>query len=183
MKPRKPSSQDPQGHLYRVELRQLIDLQHPLAKLAAVVDWTRFDETFSPLYDPGNGRPAIPTRLMVGLHYLKHLYQLSDEDVVAQWVENPYWQHLCGSKYFEHEAPIHPTSMTKWRAKIAAAGAESLLAETIAAGLQLKIVKPQSLQRVVVDTTVQPKAVAYPTDAKLYDDMRRRLGGWRGEKD
>ena len=112
---------------------------------------------------------------MVGLHYLKHLYQLSDEDVVAQWVENPYWQHLCGSKYFEHEAPIHPTSMTKWRAKIAAAGAESLLAETIAAGLQLKIVKPQSLQRVVVDTTVQPKAVAYPTDAKLYDDMRRRL--------
>ena len=175
MKPRKPSSQDPQGHLYRVELKQLIDLQHPLAKLAALVDWTRFDETFSPLYDPGNGRPAIPTRLMVGLHYLKHLYQLSDEDVVGQWVENPYWQHLCGSKYFEHEPPIHPTSMTKWRAKIAAAGAEPLLAETIAAGLQLKIVKPQSLQRVVVDTTVQPKAVAYPTDAKLYDDMRRRL--------
>ena len=59
MKPRKPSSQDPQGHLYRVELRQLIDLQHPLAKLAALVDWRRFDETFSPLYDPGNGRPAI----------------------------------------------------------------------------------------------------------------------------
>jgi IS5 family transposase len=175
MKPRQPSSQDPQGHLYRVELRQLIDLGHPLAKLAAVVEWTRFDETFSPLYDPGNGRPAIPTRLMVGLHYLKHLYQLSDEDVVAQWVENPYWQHLCGSKYFEHEPPMHPTSMTKWRGKIAAAGAEPLLAETIAAGLQLKIVKPQSLQRVVVDTTVQPKAVAYPTDAKLYDDMRRRL--------
>jgi IS5 family transposase len=82
---------------------------------------------------------------------------------------------LCGSKYFEHELPIHPTSMTKWRAKIAAAGAEPLLAETIAAGLQLKAVKPQSLQRVVVDTTVQPKAVAYPTDSKLYDDMRRRL--------
>jgi IS5 family transposase len=82
---------------------------------------------------------------------------------------------LCGSKYFEHELPIHPTSMTKWRGKIAAAGAEPLLAETVAAGLLLKAVKPQSLQRVVVDTTVQPTAVAYPTDAKLYDDMRRRL--------
>lgn len=175
MKPNKPSSQNPQGHLYRSELKQLIDLDHPLAKLAAVVDWRRFEQAFSPLYDPGQGRPAIPTRLMVGLHYLKHLYQLSDEEVVAQWVENPYWQYLCGSKYFEHELPIHPTSMTKWRAKIAAAGAEPLLAETVAAGLQLKIVRPQSLQRVVVDTTVQPKAVAYPTDAKLYDDMRRRL--------
>jgi len=175
MKPRKPSSHDPQGHLYRIELRLLIDREHALAKLAALVDWARFDEAFSPLYDPGNGRPAIATRLMVGLHYLKHLYQLSDEDVVAQWVENPYWQHLCGSKYFEHELPIHPSSMTKWRGKIAAAGAEPLLAETIAAGLLLKAVKPQSLQRVVVDTTVQPKAVAYPTDAKLYNDMRRRL--------
>jgi IS5 family transposase len=175
MKPRKPSSEDPQGHLYRTELSQLIDLAHPLAKLAALVDWSRFDEVFTPLYDPGQGRPAIPTRLMVGLHYLKHVFRLSDEEVVARWVENPYWQHLCGSKYFEHELPIHPTSMTKWRDKIAAAGAEPLLAATIAAGLQLKIVQPQSLQRVVVDTTVQPRAVAYPTDAKLYDDMRRKL--------
>jgi hypothetical protein len=94
---------------------------------------------------------------MVGSHYLKHLYQLSDEDVEAQCVENRYWQHLCDSQYFEHELPIRPTSMTKWRANIAAADAGRLLAETIAAGLQLKIVKPQSLQRMVVDTTVQPK--------------------------
>ncbi len=56
MKPRKPSSEDPQGHLYRIELSQLIDLEHPLAKLAAVVDWSRFDEAFAPLYDPGQGR-------------------------------------------------------------------------------------------------------------------------------
>src|ERR1051326_3462762 len=100
--------------------------------------------------------------LMVGLHYLKHLYQLSDEDVVEQWVENPYWQYLCGSKYFEHELPIHATSMTRWRKKIAAAGAEQMLAETIAAGLEVKVIRPQSLQRVVVDTTVQERAVAYP---------------------
>jgi IS5 family transposase len=139
------------------------------------VEWGRFDEAFTPLYDPGNGRPAIATRLMVGLHYLKHLYQLSDEDVVEGWVENPYWQYLCGSKYFEQELPIHPTSMTRWRKKIEAAGAERMLAETIASGLLVKLVKPQSLQRVVVDTTVQERAVAYPTDAKLYDDMRRKL--------
>jgi IS5 family transposase len=144
-------------------------------KLAGVVDWTKFDAAFEPLFDEQTRRPAIPTRVMVGLHYLKHLQGWSDEEVVEQWVENPYWQYLCGSKYFEHRLPIHPTSMTKWRKKIAAAGAEKLLQETLAAGLQLKALKAADLQRVVVDTTVQERAVAFPTDAKLYDDMRRKL--------
>ena len=175
MRPQKPSCKEPQGELYRTELVNLINLEHPLARLGRTVKWERFDEAFTPLYDPGNGRPAIATRLMVGLHYLKHLYQLSDEDVVEQWVENPYWQYLCGSKHFEHELPIHATSMTRWRKKIEAAGAEQMLAETIAAGLDVKVIRPQNLQRVVVDTTVQDRAVAYPTDAKLYDDMRRKL--------
>lgn len=175
MKPRRPSSEEPQGELFRVELTQLIDLSRPLARLAGAVDWPQFDAAFAPLYDEGNGRPGIPTRLMVGLHYLKHVFKLSDEEVVSQWVENPYWQYLCGSKYFEHDLPIDPSSMTRWRKKIAAAGAEKLLLETLAAGLLLRVIRPQQLQRVVVDTTVQEKAVAYPTDAKLYDDMRRKL--------
>lgn len=38
------------------------------------------------------GRLGIPIRLMVGLHYLKHAFDESDETVVARWVENPYWQ-------------------------------------------------------------------------------------------
>ena len=175
MKPRQPSSQEPQNELFRVELIHLIDLDHPLVKLARVVDWSKFDAAFEPLFDDQTGRPAMATRLMVGLHYLKHLHGLSDEDVVEQWVENPYWQYLCGSKYFEHRLPIHPTSMTRWRKKIAAAGAEKLLEETLAAGLQLKLLQPADLQRVIVDTTVQERAVAFPTDAKLYDDMRRKL--------
>jgi IS5 family transposase len=175
MKPRKPSSQEPQKELFRVELIHLIDLNHPLVKLAEAVEWGKFDAAFEPLFDEQTGRPAIPTRLMVGLHYLKHLHGLSDEEVVDQWMENPYWQYLCGSKYFEHRLPIHPTSMTRWRKKIAAAGAEKLLQETLAAGLQLRVLQPADLQRVVVDTTVQERAVAFPTDAKLYDDMRRQL--------
>lgn len=175
MKPRKPLFKDPQNELFRVELKHLLDLSHPLVRLTGVVDWAKFDAAFEPLFDDQTGRPAMATRLMVGLHYLKHLQGLSDEDVVEQWVENPYWQHLCGSKYFEHRLPIHPTSMTRWRKKIAAAGAEKLLEETLVAGLQLKVLQPADLQRVVVDTTVQERAVAFPTDAKLYDDMRRTL--------
>lgn len=125
-----PPSTSCRKEMFRVELTQLINLNHPLAKLARMVEWAKFDEALEVLFDERSRRPAVATRLMVGLHYLKHLYQLSDEDVVEQWVENPYWQYLCGSQYFEHEFPIHPTSMTRWRKKVAASGAEQLVAET-----------------------------------------------------
>lgn len=105
------------------------------------------------------------SRLMVGLSYLKHVYDLSDEQVVARWVENPYWQWFCGDEYFQHEAPIDPSLLTRWRQRIGAQGMEKLLAETLRAGLESGALKPSSLERVSVDTTVQPKAIAHPTDA------------------
>jgi IS5 family transposase len=119
--------------------------------------------------------PGIPTRLMVALHYLKYTLDLSDEQVVRGWVENPYWQYLSGEKFFQHELPIDPSSMTRWRQRIGEAGAEELLKETIQAGLRLKLIKPAQLKRVNVDTTVQEKNLRFPTDARLYDRARERL--------
>ncbi len=49
---------------------------------------------------------------MVGLHYLKHAFNESDESVVARWVENPYWQYCCGEEFFRHKLPIDPSQMT-----------------------------------------------------------------------
>jgi transposase, IS5 family len=121
----------------------------------------------------GQGRPAKPTRLMVGLHFLEHALDLSDEAVVAQWVENPYWQLFCGEEYFQHEFPIDPSSMTRWRKRVESAGLEKLLAETISAGLKTRVLKQTSLNRLNVDTTVQEKAITFSTDAKLY----HRLSG------
>jgi IS5 family transposase len=112
---------------------------------------------------------------MVALHYLKYTHNLSDTDVVQAWVENPYYQHFSGMKYFEHKMPIHPSSMSRWRKRIGDAGAEQLLQETIEAGLKLKAVKSFMLKRINVDTTVQEKEVRLPTDARLYDRARQRL--------
>jgi transposase, IS5 family len=78
---------------------------------------------------------------MVSLHYLKYTHNLSDDDVVAGWVENPYWQFLSGMQWFEHKMPIHPSSMSRWRKRVGDAGAEQLLKQTIEAGLKLKAVK------------------------------------------
>jgi len=112
---------------------------------------------------------------MVDLHYLKFAYDLSDDEVVNGWVENPYWQYFSGMKWFEHELPMNPSSMTRWRKRIGVAGAEELLKETIKAGLKLKAVKKTQLKRVNVDTTVQEKDIRFPTDARLYDRARERL--------
>ena len=166
---------DAQGELYSVRLDFLCNETQALVRLSRVIDWSQFDQAFGRLYSAGQGRPAKPTRLMVGLHYLKHAHGLSDEEVVAQWVENPYWQLFCGEEYFRHELPIDPSLMTKWRNRLKSEGLETLLSETVSAGLKTKVLKRTSLNRLNVDTTVQEKAVSFPTDAKLYHRLRLKL--------
>src|SRR5436305_914724 len=100
-----PSTEVDQGDLFRSRLDQMLDRDHSLFKLADAIDWSVFDKEFSSCYCAGNGRPALPIRLMVGLHYLKYLFNVSDETVVATWVENPYWQYFCGESYFSHRLP------------------------------------------------------------------------------
>lgn len=174
MKPKKPAD-CPQNDLFRMELKNLIDQRHELARLAMAIDWDGLADEFGALYVDRKGRPGIPTRLMAGLLYLKATFKLSDEDVVRRWVENPYWQFFCGETYFRHELPIHPTSLTRFRKRIGEAGCEHLLSQTIEAGLKTKTVEERDLDSVVVDTTVMEKAIAHPTDGRLYDTSRRRL--------
>jgi IS5 family transposase len=161
--------------MFKVELSGLVDPDHGLVKLSGQVNWERLEAAFGQTYCPDNGRPGCSTRLMVALQYLKFTHDLSDEAVVAIWVENPYWQYFSGMKFFEYCPPIDPSSMSNWRKRIGEAGAEELLRETIEAGLKLKAIKPTQLQRVNVDTTVQEKHVRFPTDARLYDRARARL--------
>ncbi len=175
MKPKKPPQLNRQHDLFRSELLNMINPGHPLVTLSKAVDWKRLDEVFGETYCSDNGRPAISTRLMVALHYLKYTYDLSDEEVVQGWLENPYWQYLSGMKFFQHKIPINPSSMTRWRNRIGEAGGEELLKETIGAGLRVKAIKTSQLKRINVDTTVQEKDIRFPTDARLYDRARQRL--------
>lgn len=170
-----PKPKSPQMELFKTLLTRIINIKHPLYILAVKIQWSEFDKAFGPLYCEGKGRPGNPTRLMVGLHYLKHTYNLSDEEVVLQWLENPYWQYFCGNEYFEHDFPIDASSMTRWRKRVEEAGMETLLGETINAGLDIGVIKKSSMNNVNVDTTVQEKAITFPTDAKLYHRMREKL--------
>ena len=153
--------------MFRPELTKIVDPGHGLVKIAKMANWDRMDEVLGQTYCPDNGRPGASTRLMVSLHYLKFSYNLSDDDVVSGWVENPYWQYLSGMQFFEHDPPIDSSSMTRWRKRIGEAGAEKLLKEAIATGLKIKAVKPHQLKRVNVDTTIQEKDIRFPTDVRL----------------
>jgi IS5 family transposase len=173
MKWRKPSQADPPAGA--TPLRELLNREHPLFRLAGAINWQVFEDEFGQLYAEGVGRPALPTRLLVGLHYLKHLYHVSDEVVLASWVENPYWQYFCGEEYFRHELPCVPTSLVKWRQRVGAQGIEQLLKQSLDTAQRAQLLKSSELQRVIVDTTVQEKAIAFPTDARLYHKARRAL--------
>ena len=127
MQPKREPEQ-PQRELFQIDLEQLIDQSHPLVRPGLYIDWLSFEQTLGDTYHPSQGAPGISTRLMVALHYLKYQLDLSDEDVVAAWVENPYWQHFSGMRYFQHRMPIDPSSMTRWRKRLGDAGAEQMLA-------------------------------------------------------
>jgi transposase, IS5 family len=161
----------PEEDLFRMKLVNLLDLRHALCRLADTIRWQTLVDEFGVLY-ADQGRPGVPIRLMAGLHYLKHAFDLSDEDTVKGWVENPYWQYFCGEEYFQHQLPIDPSQMTRFRTRLGPAGCEKLLQMTIDAGVVTKAVVATSFHTVTVDTTVQEKAVAHPTDARLYQKGR-----------
>jgi IS5 family transposase len=170
-----PKKLNAQGRIFETPLAQIINMTHPLVILASRIDWDSLDKIFGKLYVPQQGRPGLPTRLMAGLHYLKYAFNHSDESAVAEFTENPYWQYFCGMEYFVHNLPLNPSSMTRWRKRAGKNDSEALLKETIQTALRMNAMKPAEVERVNVDTTVQEKAVAYPTDARNYNKGRKLL--------
>ena len=174
MRPRERRESGEQD-LFRARLDQIIDMEHALVRLARTIDWGFLETTFGAVYEDGAGRPPLPTRLMAGLAILKHTYNLSDEVVCELWLENPYYQYFCGEEFFRHRLPFDRSSMTHWRNRMGAERLQALLQESLAAATRSGAIKPADLACAVVDTTVQPKNVTFPTDAKLVNRAREKL--------
>ena len=174
MRPRERRESGEQD-LFRSRLDQVINMDHALVKLARTIDWTFLQEKFGVVYADGSGRPPLPTRLMAGLAILKHSYNLSDEMVCELWIENPYYQYFCGEEFFQHRLPLDRSSMTNWRHRMGEERLQALLQESLAVATRTGAMKPGDLARVIVDTTVQPKNITFPTDAKLLNRAREKL--------
>jgi IS5 family transposase len=163
---------DRQRDLLRPALDRIIDMGHPLVRLAEQIDWEFLDGRFASVCAAGPGQPPLPTRLVAGLFILKHMHGLSDEVLCARWVENPYFQYFCGEQSFCHRLPFDRSSLTRWRQRLGEAELQALLQESLRVAHATGALATKDLERVAVDTTVQPKAVAHPTDARL---MHRAL--------
>src|SRR6202167_5000563 len=164
-----------QNDLFRARLDQIVDMGDPLAKLAATIDWRFLEERFGTVYSDKPGQPPLPTRLMAGLSILKHVHNLSDDDLCARWVENPYYQLFCGEEFFQHKATFDRSSLTRWRQRMGEEKLVALIQESLSAAMRTGAARPADFSKVIVDTTVQPKAVAFPTDAKLMHRARALL--------
>jgi len=151
--------------LFRARLDQIINLKHELAQLAGKIDWDFIDGEIAPLYSD-KGRPGIETRFAIGLLLLKHIYGLSDEGVCDRWVYDPYFQHFTGEEFFQHEFPHERSDLSHWRKRLGDK-LELLLAESLRIAHDSGALRTKDLARVTVDTTVQPKNITFPTDAKL----------------
>jgi IS5 family transposase len=164
-----------QEDLYRARLESIIDLTHELVKMMRLVEWSGLESDLRPYYCADNGRPGEPIRLMAGLQLLKDMKGLSDEEVCEVWRENPYFQYFCGEEFFQHRLPVEPPSLSIFRKRISKEGMERLLQETITLGLKSGVVTARDLQKVNVDTTVQEKAIRFPTDTQLCHKAREEL--------
>ena len=164
-----------QSDLLRSRLDAIIDMSHPLVKLATTVDWSFLEQRFGAAYEDKPGRPPLPTRLMAGLAILKHSYDLSDEVLCERWVENPYYQFFCGEEFFQHRLVFDRSSLTRWRQRMGEEKLQALLQESLSVAARTEAIKPADLNRVIVDTTVQPKNVMFPTDARLLNRAREIL--------
>lgn len=186
---------------FRARLDSMIDLRHPLVLLAARLPWGSLEEALAPKFAhqarPAKavdvqglfgaetvefggglsraGRPRLSIRLMAALLYLKNSFNLSDEELVERWSENVYWQHFCGLTYFEPRLPCDATQIGRFRRAIGEDGLELLLKATIDTAVATKTIKPAELERVIVDSTVQEKAIAHPTDSRLMEIARHKV--------
>jgi len=132
-----------------------LDESEPLLKLASVIPWDDFEQAFKIHYS-GIGAPAKPIRMMVGLLLLKQLENLSDERIVIQWKQNPYYQVFCGQTSFSLSEPCHSTELVKFRKRIQWASFQNIFIPILVQMINLRqYVKKQRLvgwqvQKVVV---------------------------------
>lgn len=186
---------------FRARLADMIDHRHPLAVLSTRIPWTRLEATLSPTFARRDregrtltvndlfghslqiagsgisnaGRPRLSMRLMLSLLYLKHAFDLSDEEVVVRWSENVVWQFFSGMEYYEPRVPCDATQIGRFRTAIGEAGVEELLKATIDTAVEAKAIKPAEFERVIVDSTVQEKAIAHPVDSRLLEIARHKV--------
>lgn len=185
MKPRERRETGEQD-LFRARLDQIIDMSHELVKLAQAIDWRFLEGRFGEVYSEDPGMPPLPTRLMAGLAILKHTFNLSDEELCARWIENPYFQYLCGEAFFCHILPFDRSSLTRWRQRMGEDKILALLQESLHVAVKTGALKPSDTRRAIPDQVGDrhdgPAEECDVPDRRQADQPGAREAGEAGQK-
>jgi len=157
--------------MFELNFADLLDPSHELMRAAKLIDWDQLHEALRTYYST-RGRHGKPIRLVVGVQLLKHHYSCSDERAVEELHENAYWQSFCGFKCFQRGLILDATTLVKFRNRIGVEGMQHIEAVLLNTWRSMGLVKTR---RVAVDTTAQPKNIAYPTDADLLYRIREKI--------
>ena len=131
--------------MFRSRLDQILDMGHEKVILSDKIDWQFLSDRMGGVYTDGPGHPPLSNRLMAGLHILKYAEDLSDDEVCARWLENPYYQYFCGEEFFCHSLPLDRSSMTRWRQRMGEDRLNALLQESLAVAVKVGAAKPSIL--------------------------------------
>lgn len=176
MKPRASEADgEIQLELDRPLLDSFLNKKDEFICLGEAIDWDRLRSKLGESFHESQGRPGLPMRLMIGLTYLKHLHNLSDEKLLRQFVKDAYWQYFCGFRHFQIKIPCEASSLTRFRNRLGKEALEELLKATVNVAKRAGLLKKKDLSCVIVDTTVQEKNISYPTDSKLINKARENL--------
>lgn len=157
--------------MFETLFSDVLNPEHELLRAARLIDWDGLHDALCAYYSP-LGRQGKSIRLMVGIHILKHRYDCSDERAVEMLHENAYWQCFCGFNSFQGGQILEASSLVKFRNRIGTEGMKQIEAVLLRAWSDMGLVKTR---RVAVDTTAQPKNIAYPTDADLLHRIREKI--------
>ena len=135
-------------------LDEIIDSDHALAKLNSAIDWRLLEGRLGPIQGvPSEGRPS-QTRATVGLAILRQLYELTDDVLCDRWLENPYYQLLCGEQFFQHSLPYDRVVLLAGLRRLGPDKLRTLMRAGLSGGVGISPVEIPELSRLGVDSDI-----------------------------
>ena len=202
---KKPEDDQPEFIDFYLKFGGRLNPRNRWVRLAKLIPWEEFEAEYAKLFPSHTGAPAKPFRMALGALLIKEMKHLSDEELVEDITENPYYQYLLGLPCYQDEAPFDASSLVHFRKRIS----PEVLQE-----INEKIVKRQIAQKqaaaareddnddgdgtplgsggdeepvpkeekelpkqgkLLVDATCVPADIRFPTDLGVLNEAREKL--------
>ncbi len=152
-------------------------------QLARQIPWKALGSIYEESLSMNKGAPTIPSRVVIGALIIKHMKNLSDEETIEDIRENPYYQYFLGYSSFQDRQVFAPSLFVEIRKRL---GFEKLqrINETFLGFTDDKSETEEHSDNdsddghkgmLIMDATVAPQDITYPTDVGLLNKGREKL--------